>query len=83
MNMSSLLPSSFVTSANCQLWKRRAHMEPREVQAKATIAATLITTHAVDIPAIPKGSHAAQDQAATRLRELTDYVYQAIIDSQA
>ena len=57
-------------------------MEPSEVQAKATIAAALITTHAVDIPTMLKDRHGTHEQAARRLRELTDYVYQAIIGSQ-
>jgi hypothetical protein len=55
-------------------------MDPTEIQAKATIAAALISAHAVEVPAIPKrGRHGPQDQASVRLRELTDYVYDAII----
>jgi hypothetical protein len=55
-------------------------MEATEIQAKATIAAALITAHAVEIPSIPKGSApSVDDQASARLRELTDYVYKAII----
>lgn len=53
-------------------------MEPTELQAKATIAAALIASHAVEIPAIPKGGEGAMDSAAIRLRDLTDYVYRAI-----
>lgn len=59
-------------------------MEPIEIQAKATIAAALIAAHAVDVPSIPRGAKSRrQDQAAVRLRELTDYVYQAIVGSTA
>jgi hypothetical protein len=54
-------------------------MDPIEIQAKAMIAAALITSHAVEIPSLPKiGAPNVGDQAAVRLRELTDYVYQAI-----
>ena len=54
-------------------------MDVSELQAKATIAAALITSHAVEIPSLPKsGPVNVSDQAATRLRELTDYVYEAI-----
>jgi hypothetical protein len=53
-------------------------MEPTEVLAKATIAAALIASHAVEIPRIPTGRD-IHDPAAERLRELTAYVYKAII----
>jgi hypothetical protein len=54
-------------------------MDHTEIQARATIAAALIMSHAVEIPAIPKtGGSAANDQGAVRLRQLTDYVYDAI-----
>jgi hypothetical protein len=54
-------------------------MEATEIQARATIAAALIAAHAVEVPAIPRGGHDwSKDPAALRLRELTDYVYQAI-----
>ncbi len=54
-------------------------MNDAELHAKAVIAAALIASHAVEIPAIPKNrSGAMMDQAGLRLRELTDYVYQAI-----
>jgi hypothetical protein len=54
-------------------------MEPTEIQAKATIVAALIATHAVDVPSMPKHPRAGQeDEGAVRLRELTDYVYRAI-----
>jgi hypothetical protein len=52
-------------------------MDASEVQARATIAAALITVHAVEIPTIPKpGSE--NTNAAARLRELTDIVYRAV-----
>ncbi len=54
-------------------------MDPIELQAKATIAAALIMAHAVEIPSLPKnGAPSVGDQASTRLRLLTDYVYGAI-----
>jgi hypothetical protein len=55
-------------------------MDANEIQARATIAAALIAAHAVEIPSIPKPGHTATaDVAAGRLRDLTDYVYRAII----
>jgi hypothetical protein len=53
-------------------------MEPFEIQAKAMIAAALITSRAVEVPSIPISGHWAKDAAAMRLRDLTDYVYQMI-----
>jgi len=54
-------------------------MEAAEIQAKATIAAALISCHAVEIPAIPRRSGVgSSDSDAARLRDLTDYVYQAL-----
>jgi len=54
-------------------------MDPAEIQAKATIAAALISSHAVEIPAVPKsGGPWTQDAVALRLRELTDRVYDTI-----
>jgi hypothetical protein len=58
-------------------------MDPIEIQAKATIAAALIASHAVEIPALPKNAgHWALDPAALRLRELTDRVYDTITGAQ-
>ena len=56
-------------------------MDPIELQAKATIAAALITAHAVEVPTLPTAATraAGRDEAAGRLRELIDYVYQAIV----
>jgi len=53
-------------------------MEPMEIQAKATIAAALIVSRAVQVPTIPTSGDWSQDSAAIRLRDLTDYVYQMI-----
>ena len=58
-------------------------MDVPEIQAKATIAAALIASHAVEIPNIPKGGESATDSAAIRLRDLTDYVYRAITRDKA
>lgn len=57
-------------------------MEPSEVQARAIIAAALITTRAVEVPTIPTSGHWSSDTAALRLRDLTDYVYQMITSPQ-
>lgn len=56
-------------------------MEPAEIQARATIAAALIMTRAVEVPTIPSSGDWADDTAALRLRDLTDYVYQMITAS--
>jgi hypothetical protein len=53
-------------------------VEPTEIQARATIAAALIVSHAVEIPTIPPSGDWSQDASALRLRALTDYVYQMI-----
>jgi hypothetical protein len=53
-------------------------MEPTEIQARATIAAALIVTRAVEVPTMPTSGGWSQDTAALRLRNLTDYVYQVI-----
>jgi hypothetical protein len=57
-------------------------MEPTEIQARATIAAALIMTRAVEIPTIPTSGDWSKDTATLRLRELTDYVYQMITAPQ-
>jgi hypothetical protein len=53
-------------------------MDPTERQARAIIAAALITSRAVEVPTIPASGDWSQDAAALRLRDLTDYVYQMI-----
>jgi hypothetical protein len=57
-------------------------MDPAEIQARATIAAALIMSHAVAVPTIPKNGDWSNDDAALRLRDLTDYVYQMIMSPQ-
>ena len=56
-------------------------MDPGELQAKAAIAAALIVSRAVELPAIPARGDWSQDEAGLRLRDLTDYVYQLIARS--
>lgn len=51
-------------------------MEPNELLAKATIAAALINTHAVDVSQTPRAGQ--PDAAEKHLRELVNYVYAAI-----
>lgn len=53
-------------------------MDPVEAQARAIIAAALIVRGAVEIPAMPSGTHLLPDDAGVRLRELTDYVYRLL-----
>jgi hypothetical protein len=53
-------------------------MDPVEGQARAVIAAALIVRGAVEVPAMPLGSHSVPDAAGVRLRELTDYVYRLL-----
>ena len=59
-------------------------MDATELQAKATIAAALITARAVGVT-LPNPARLAsgKDDAAIRLRELVDYVYQAIVGKAA
>jgi hypothetical protein len=57
-------------------------MEPTEIQARATIAAALIVSHAVDVPSIPTSGDWSKDTVALRLRDLTDYLYQMITTSK-
>ena len=55
------------------------YMEPFEIQAKASIAAALIVTRAVEVPSIPaRHGTDTSDAASVRLRDLTDYVYRVI-----
>jgi hypothetical protein len=54
-------------------------MEPNELLAKATIAAALINAHAVDISQTPRAG--APDAAIKHLRQLVNYVYEAIVNS--
>ena len=58
-------------------------MDAIEIQAKATIAAALITSRAGDVPSIPSSGDWAQDAASLRLRDLTDYIYQMITKSKS
>jgi hypothetical protein len=53
-------------------------MDAGEIQARATIVAALIMSHAVEVPTIPRKGDWSNDSAALRLRELTDYVYRVI-----
>jgi len=53
-------------------------MDPLEAQARATIAAALISRGAVEVPAIPSDNQRTPDAAGMRLRELTDYVYRLL-----
>ena len=65
------------------------HMDPMEIQARATIAAALIMSRAVEVPTIPASVEWSkdvkwwQDTAALRLRDLTDYIYQTITTARA
>ena len=67
---------------SCAATRTGAHsaMDPNELHAKAIIAAALISSRAIGVPSLPSAATRAsgKDDAAARLRELTDYVYQAI-----
>ena len=54
-------------------------MYTSEIHAKAIIAAALITSHAVEVPHLPNANPTREDPAATRLRDLTEYIYRALI----
>jgi hypothetical protein len=57
----------------------RRPMDPSELQARATLAAALITSQAVEVPsAVPRSGRWKDDPVAVRLRDLTDYLYQAL-----
>jgi hypothetical protein len=58
-------------------------MNAAELHAKAVIVAALITSHAVDIPRLQETKLGAPDEAAIRLRLLTEYVYRAIATADA
>ena len=58
-------------------------MEPAEIQARATIAAALIMTRAVEVPSVPTGGDWSKDAAALRLRDLTEHVYRMITTSNS
>jgi hypothetical protein len=57
-------------------------MDGWEAQARATIAAALITRGAVEVPAIPTRGERLPDPGGVRLRELTDYVYRLIMTAE-
>jgi hypothetical protein len=57
-------------------------MDAGEIQAKAMIAAALITSRAVELPSIPSSGEWGHDTAGGRLRDLTDYVYQMITNGK-
>jgi hypothetical protein len=63
--------------------QERRDMEPTEIQARATIAAALIVSQAVEVPTMPTSGDWSQDSAALRLRDLTEYVYQMITAPKA
>jgi hypothetical protein len=56
-------------------------MDQTEITAKATIAAALIISQAVETPRIPTSGEWGHDTAALRLRDLTDYIYQVLVTS--
>jgi len=63
-------------------WLETYNMEPPEIHARATIAAAMILSRAVEVPTIPTSGDGSQDTAAMRLGDLTDYVYQTITSSK-
>jgi hypothetical protein len=61
------------------LIRRDGTMYTSEIHAKAIIAAALITSRAVELPQLPRPNPGEPDIAADRLRDLTEYIYRAII----
>ena len=57
-------------------------MDPLEAQARATIAAALIVSGAVEIPTLPSAGQRVADAAGVRLRELTEYVYRLLTNDE-
>ena len=53
-------------------------MEPAEIQARATIAAALISSRAIPAEQIDVREHWFSEHRGKRLRELTDFIYRAI-----
>jgi hypothetical protein len=53
-------------------------VDAAEMQAKATIAAALIVSRAVELPTMPRQGQHSHDEAVMRLRDLTEYVFQVI-----
>jgi hypothetical protein len=58
-------------------------MDAAEIQAKATIAAALIVSRAVEVPRVPGTAQAAHDDSAMRLRDLTEYVYRILTTAKS
>jgi hypothetical protein len=52
-------------------------MDAAEMQARATIAAALIVSRAVELPTMPEHGQQSHDDVM-RLRDLTEYVFQLI-----
>jgi len=72
------LAPSEPTATRLVTGKTEDKMDSAELQARATIAAALIMSRAVQLPTIPSSGEWSGDTAAIRLRDLTDYVYQMI-----
>jgi hypothetical protein len=53
-------------------------MTDAQIQAKATIAAALIQSRAVDPEGLASGNKAISDHKVAHLRDLTDRIYLAI-----
>lgn len=57
----------------------RTSMDSAELQARVTLASALIASRAVEIPSsLPHTGRWTDDDAAVRLRDLTDYLYQVL-----
>ena len=53
-------------------------MTDAQIQAKATIAAALISSRVIDPEGLASGLKEVSEHKLTRLRELTDRIYEAI-----
>jgi len=58
-------------------------MTDAEIQAKATIAAALIQSRAVDPEGIASGNRSISDQKLLHLRDLTARIYAALASTAA
>jgi hypothetical protein len=57
-------------------------LDAAEIQAKAALAAALIVSRAVEVPNMPERGCWLDDPVATRLREMTEYLYQIVASPQ-
>ena len=57
-------------------------MNDAQIQARATIAAALISSRVIDPEGLASGLKDVSEHKLTRLRELTDRIYEAIAENR-